>query len=218
MVFSNSRKLSLSGWLQENDIVAYNSPLKFQKFLFFYEALSKINNEETDFTKLKGYQRGPVFSQVWGDYTKDRKEFDEKSKTAYNSGDEDVNQTRARRAKMIVNSLSENELSLLTHQFHIWDKKKTRIMGGEQQVELEEQDFDEDDILLTQNLERMFPDEIVDNYVSIVIGDKCFLFSKEDCNRLSAQHFDILTELSKNADLHNPVYVEIEADGRLCLD
>ena len=135
MVFSNSRKLSLSGWLQENDIVAYNSPLKLQKFLFFYEALSKINNEETDFTKLKGYQRVPVFSQVWGDYTKDRKEFDAKSKTAYNSGDEAVNQTRSRRAKMIVNSLSDNELSLLTHQFHIWDKKKTRIMGGEQQVE-----------------------------------------------------------------------------------
>ena len=39
MIYSSKRKLSLSGWLKENDNVSYNTSLKLQKFLFFYEVL-----------------------------------------------------------------------------------------------------------------------------------------------------------------------------------
>ena len=65
MIYSNQRKLSLSGWLKEYEINEYNKPLKLQFFLLFYEVFSKINGESPDLSYLRGYKRGPVFSQVW---------------------------------------------------------------------------------------------------------------------------------------------------------
>ncbi len=68
MIYSNDRKRCLSGWLHQNSTIAYNTALKLQKFLLFYECFSKVSGEKADFGHLRGYKRGPVFSQVWGDY------------------------------------------------------------------------------------------------------------------------------------------------------
>lgn len=218
MLFSNDRKLSLSGWLQENNTLSYFSPLRLQKFLFFYEAFSKADGDYSDFSHLKGYKRGPVFSQVWGDYTKDRAEFDTVSLQTYHNKSEQINEKRAQRASFIVSSLSENELSSLTHQFNIWNAKYQRIMSGEQQVELFEKDFSEADYTIIQSLKQIFPEEMIQNCDIIAIGEKYFVFSKKELALLTEQHFDILASLSDHPDLHNPVYVEIDNDGRLCVD
>lgn len=218
MLFSNNRKLSLSGWLQENNKLSYFSPLRLQKFLFFYEAFSKADGDYSDFSHLKGYKRGPVFSQVWGDYTKDRAEFDAVSLQTYHNKSEQINEQRAQRASFIVSSLSENELSSLTHQFNIWNAKYQRIMSGEQQVELFEKDFSEEDYVVIQSLKQIFPEEMIQNCDIIAIGEKYFVFSKKELALLTEQHFDILASLSDHPDLHNPVYVEIDNDGRLCVD
>lgn len=69
MIYSNNRKRCLSGWLHQNSEIAYNTALKLQKFLLFYECFSKVSGEEADFGHLRGYKRGPVFSQVWGGIT-----------------------------------------------------------------------------------------------------------------------------------------------------
>ena len=65
MVYSNKRKLLLSGWLKENGSVEYNTSLKLQKYLLFYELFAKIDGDYYDLSSLKGYKRGPVFSTVW---------------------------------------------------------------------------------------------------------------------------------------------------------
>ncbi len=218
MLYSNNRKLSLSGWLQKNDVSAYRSPLRLQKFLFLYEAFSKVDNDVSDFTRLKGYKRGPVFSSVWGDYTKDRIEFDNRSLEIYNAEQDNINDLRAQRADFIVSSLSENELSTLTHQFNIWNAKRQRIMAGEQQVELNENDFNESDYAITRTLKQIYPAEIVQNCGIIAMGEKFFVFSKKDIEFLTEQHFDTMASLSDHEDLHNPVYVEIDHEGRLCVD
>lgn len=218
MLYSNDRKLSLSGWLQQNYNVAYCSPLRLQKFLFLYEAFSKVDHDTVDFSRLKGYKRGPVFSPVWGDYTKDRSEFDMKALEKYNAEKDKIDDLRAQRAGFIVSSLSENELSALTHQFNIWNAKRQRIMEGEQQVELDESDFREADYAITQTLEQIYPAEVVQNCGIITEGETYFVFSKEDIGRLTEQHFDIMAMLSDQGDLHNPVYVKIDDKGRLCVD
>lgn len=218
MLYSNNRKLSLSGWLQKNNIFAYRSPLRMQKFLFFYEIFSKVDQDNSDFSHLKGYQRGPVFSPVWGDYTKDREEFDANSLRVYMAGNNPVNEKRAQQASFLVSSLLENELSELTHQFNLWNSKKERIMNGEQQVELTENDFNACDDTLGKMLERMYPDYMIQNSVIIPIAEKYFIFSKQDAARLTEQHFDILSVLSAHEDLHNPVFVEIDSEGGLCID
>ncbi len=218
MLYSNNRKLLLSGWLQVHDAPAYCSPLRLQKYLFLYEAFSKVAQDHADFSRLKGYKRGPVFSPVWGDYTKDRKEFDARTLALYNQEKANVNELRAKRASFIVSSLSEDELSALTHQFHIWHAKRQRIMSGEQQVELCENDFNEADSEIVRMLEKMYPTEMIQNSEIINVGERYFVFSKNDMAKLTEQHLDILSMVSEQKELHNPVYVEIDEDGRLCVD
>lgn len=218
MINSNRRKLILSGWLQKNHVTAYYSPLRLQKFLFLYESFSKNDGNESDFSRLKGYQRGPVFSTVWGDYTKERTEFDKISANMYEAYGETIDLLRALRASFIVSSLTEGELSALTHQFNIWKSKRNRIMSGEQQVELEEKDFNANDYSLVCSLEQMFPENTIQNCDIVNIGNKYFVFSKEDIKHFTEGYSDILASLSEQDDLHNPVYVEIGSDGRLYID
>ena len=107
MIYSDNRKLALSGWLKENDYSSYVVPLKLQKFLFFYESASKVAKKEYDFYKLRGYKNGPVFSQVWGDYTKERTLFDNEATKQYTeNGSEIIDLTLADKIKI---SLDDEE-------------------------------------------------------------------------------------------------------------
>lgn len=55
MFYSNSRKLTLSGWLKNYDEAIFNDAQKLQYFLFLYEAFSKVaGDEKADFTHLVG--------------------------------------------------------------------------------------------------------------------------------------------------------------------
>jgi hypothetical protein len=218
MVYSSSRKLMLSGWLKQNGNTEYNSPLKLQKFLLFYEAFTKINGGTADFTHLKGYKRGPVFSNVWGDYTYERPSFDAAVEEEYSTFHEQVVEEYAKRSLFLVSILSENELSMLTHRLNIWKSKESRIMRGERQVELQESDFNDDDAKLMNLLEKMYPISLIDSSHIIEIDNHYFVFSKQDASRLSEQHFDILSELSDSEQLANPVYVELDEEGRLIVD
>lgn len=218
MICSGQRKLALSGWLQENRCEEYNSPLKLQKYLFFYEVFSKINGDVSDFHCMRGYARGPVFSNVWGDYTHERKEFDMSAMQAYESHSELLCEDRAKRSGFLVSIMSEKELSDLTHKMNIWKAQESRIVQGLYQVSLSEDDFNENDWYIIQALEQMYPISLIDNSHLIKLNNCCFVFAKEDVSLLTAQHFDTLCFLSENEDLHNPVFVEIDEEGRLIVD
>lgn len=218
MVYSNSRKLLLSGWLKENGSTEYNSPLKLQKFLLLYEAFTKINGDKADFSHLRGYKRGPVFSNVWGDYTHERYEFDNAAEKEYLNPQEPINEERAKKSKFIVSILSEKELSELTHKLNIWKAKESRIMGGERQVDLSESDFGDADVRMMETLDKMYPASLIDNSHIIEIDNHYFIFSRQDAEQLTEQHFDTLSALSDNEQLMNPVYVELDEEGRLIID
>lgn len=218
MIYSNERKLCLSGWLRKNSKVEYDTPLKLQKFLLLYEAFSKASGETPDFSHLRGYKRGPVFSNVWGDYTKEREAFNCAADESYASRHFDINEVRARKCAFIVRILTENELSTLTHSMNLWKSKESRIMSGEYQVNLEEKDFNEQDKQIIRLLDQMYPIELIDDSEVIHIDNCSFVFKKNDIPRLTEEHFDILGALSENEQLTNPVYVEIEEGGRLVID
>ena len=218
MLYSNTRKLILSGWLKAHNNHAYCTSLKLQKFLFFYEAFSKAENDSPDFDHLRGYKRGPVFSNVWGDYTKDRCEFDMTVDEAYTKTPQLVNEERAKKVAFIVDSLSENELSELTHKFNIWAIQAERILSGEQQVDLSEQDFGSHDISFVEVLDRMYSLPMVNDSAIISIENKYFVFTKSDSKKLTEQHYDTLSILADDEELHNPVFVTLDSEGRLLVD
>ena len=91
-------------------------------------------------------------------------------------------------------------------------------MQGEQQVELHESDFSMSDARIIGVLEQMYPISMIDNSQVISVDNHYFVFSKEDAERLSENHFDTLVALADNKDLVNPVYVDLDAEGRLIVD
>lgn len=215
MLYSSNRKIVLSGWLQANNNVAYQHSLKLQKFLFLYEAMTLSQGEKPDFDHLRGYKRGPVFSNVYGDYTNDRDEFNCVVDKQYKKNSAEVNEERASQASFIVGSLSDNELSELTHQYNIWASKSDRILAGELQVGLDAEDFNEHDVFLTNMLLSIYTPIIVNNSVIISVDDKYFVFSQNDARRLTEQHYDVMGELSANKLIHNPIFTTIDDEERL---
>ena len=218
MIYSNERKLCLSGWFKENSEKSYSKSLKLQKFLLLYEAFAKTSGEKTDFSHLRGYKKGPVFSNVWGDYTKERTAFDTAAMKTYEAKKDSVNETRAKKCGFIVETMTEEELSELTHKMNLWNSKKARIMSGEYNVNLDEKDCNEDDKKMIQLLDSMYPIEMIENSIVVDLDKNYFVFSKEDSVKLTEEHFDTLMLLSERETLHNPVYADIDSEGRLLID
>ncbi len=218
MIYSNERKLCLSGWLKENSEISYNTPVKLQKFLLLYESFAKTAGEQPDFDHLRGYKKGPVFSNVWGDYTKDRAVFDVAAKEAYESKKVDINIERAKKCAFVVGTMTEMELSELTHKMNLWKCKESRIMQGEYNVDLFERDFNEDNEALMRLLDGMYSTDMIDDSVIFNIDKNYFVFSVDDSKKLTEEHFDTLMNLAQQENLHNPVYVDIDEEGRLLLD
>ena len=59
---------------------------------------------------------------------------------------------------------------------------------------------------------------MVENSKVVCLDRKCFVFTKVDAQRLTGEHFDILLTLAENEELHNPVFVDIDDEGRLIVD
>lgn len=218
MIYSNERKLCLSGWLKQEHIEEFSTPLKFQKFLLFYESFSKTLTGEGDFSNLKGYKNGPVFSNVWGDYTKEKSSFEVLATDIYNKNKQMINYEIAEKCAFLVKVMLEEELSELSHQLNIWSAKKNRIGRGELQVRLSESDFNENDMELIKSLNSMFSMDIIRNSEVKKIHSNYFVFKKEDLNKITDNQLYTLQTLAINETLHNPVYVEIDDEGRLILD
>ena len=215
MLYSTNRKLALSGWLHEYNPDAYRNSLRLQKFLFFYEALSKARGKDYDFSHLKGYVRGPVFSTVWGDYTKEQEAFAEASRRQFEKLGNKIDPEDAIKMAFVVRTSTDDELSALTHQFNIWKVQKTRILSGEKQVDLQDSDFSEDDKKLITLIAQMYDvDKILDSVI-VSCNNKYFVFSRENAKKLTEQHYDDLFKLSDSEDLLNPVFTEISDEGVL---
>lgn len=218
MIYSNERKLCLSGWLKKHHEPEYNTPLKLQKFLLLYEAFSKVSGETPDFSHLRGYKKGPVFSNVWGDYTKERAEFNFSASQAYEKEENNINTVRAKKCAFVVCTMTEVELSELTHQMNLWKSKEKRIISGEYQVDLYESDFNSDDEKMIKLLDSMYSETIIDNSAIVNLDKNYFVFHKNEIPKLTEEHFDILLTLTEQDNLHNPVYVDIDEEGRLLID
>ena len=221
MVYSNSRKLTLSAWLKRNSEKEYNSSLKLQKFLFFYESFSKVAGDTADFDHLRGYKNGPVFSNVWGDYTKEHYDFERAAEENFAKFGESINQERALQCAFLVATLSESELSSLTHKMNIWSSQEQLINQNVQQVSLNESDFNETDKKIIEMLNCMYPVDMIKSSRVIQLDNFYFVISEENFKNFTEEHIDILLSIIQTEEarryLNNPVFIEIEG-GKLIID
>ncbi len=220
MIYSNNHRLNLSGWLKKYNNRCYQSSLKLQKFLLLYELYSKAEGKSYDLTRLKGYKRGPVFSDVWGDYTKDREEFDSFSESVNLNNSDEIDINIANKVSFLVSVLSETELSDLSHKLTIWASKKDRIDNGEKQVPLSEEDISENDMYIINTLSNLYSLDTIYSSDLIPIDDYTFVINKKQLSLFNEEHYDTLIQLVKNESdkLHNPIFIEIDNEGRLLVD
>lgn len=213
---SSKRKLELSKWLSNNQYREFSRHLKLQKFIFFYESFTKLESEIADFSYLRAYLNGPVYSDVYGDYNYRNDIF--VSTLSSLSEQTSINEKRAKLAGFIVKILNEEELSDLTHEFDAWKAKKGQMSQGHKNIPMSESDFSADDLELLRTLQEMYPLELINEVDVISIGSKNFLISKEDKARLTDEQENIFINLADNDDLHNPVFVSLSDDGVLLID
>ena len=214
---SNARKLELSSWLANHQPQEFRVNLKLQKFLFFYEAFSKIDGEDGDFEYLRAYQNGPVFSNVYGDFIHNSAYFFPAVQAVISESIKSVNEERAKVSGFLVKILTEEELSDLTHELDAWKVHESEIKKGVRNISIREEDFSQADFQLLETLREMYPNELIDNSTVISIMDKNFLLSNDDFARLTEDQTKIFLNLA-NEDLENPVYVSFTEEGALLID
>jgi len=215
---SSVRKKALSGWLKKYHEKEFLSPLKLQKFLFFYEALSKTENDVSEFKKLKGYINGPVFSDVYGDYTYEADDFIKEVKSVFTKNKKMVNNERAKLAGFLVNILNEDELSKFTHKFNIWKAKENDIKSGMKDVPLYAKDFNKKDVELLMSMKNMYPTDYIDSVKVIEISGKSFILNNKDIPKLNEESKYVFISLANESSLQNPVYISISNDGVVLVD
>lgn len=214
---SSKEKVALAKWLYHNDERSYQNPRKLQKFLFFYEAFSKVMGEPYDLGKFRIWINGPVESVLYGDYTYRGSHL----KKAMESNQESIQEDIAKRASFLVQILNTKEISELSHKFDYWKTPAQRFGDDElrrKNVAGHEQDFSKKDFKMAKELFDLYDTEFIDNSVVVHTLGKHFVLSKNDFDNLSEKQQEVLDTLSEDKSLMNPVFVEIDADGSLLVD
>lgn len=211
-LYSDEDKFIKAAWLEQESEGSF-TPLQLQKFLFFYEMFSKTKGESYNIKSLCAYSNGPVFSNVYGDYLHDRTSFLERIKeiTDFSSLSEEI----SRVSRLVIDSMTERELSNLTHNFDLWSVHEPEIKSGGRQIPISDCEITESD---EKQLELLYNyylklDEL--GYKSIKIADKVFMVSKENAEDIKREHSETLDALSRKDDLINPVFIDVDTiNGR----
>lgn len=217
-MYSSIRKRALSGWLKKYHEKEFLSPLKLQKFLFFYETLSKVEKDNVEFKKLKGYPNGPVFSDVYGDYVYEKNDFFKEVNKVYKENTKLVDKARAKFAGFLVSIMNEEELSALTHEFNIWKVKENDINNGLKDVSLCEKDFNIKDTEFLMTLRDTYSNGYIDSVEVFEISEKSFILNKQDIPKLNNKSRYTFISLANEKNLQNPVYVSVSNNGVLLVD
>ncbi|MFL2124078.1 hypothetical protein ACEN4K_03880 [Marinilactibacillus psychrotolerans] len=219
-IITSYRRLSLIAWYKENFEEDFFSSLKLQKFLFFYELYSKTSDRDYSLDYLKGYRNGPVFSEVYGDYTYRKSELIDKVEKVAVKFEDSADENNAKKAGFLASILTEEDLSEITHKFDLWKSKENLIMDPSQkQVPLKEGDFSSKDEYLIDKYKNLYDVDEIESTKTIKINDNVFLLSKEDYENLTDTHKSTLELISAvSDDLMNPIYVEIGEEGELIVD
>lgn len=214
MLNTSQRRLAVSKWLKDNGPSEFYEPLKLQKYLFFYEIFSKVEGKEYSLDYLKGYENGPVFSEVYGDYTYRAEEFEPQLDEMDTLN---VDNSIAKKASFLVKVLSKKELSKITHQMNIWKSKEEEILSGVKHIPLNESDFNVKDKVITKELKNLYDSGFIDSINIISIKDKNFLLNNDDFENLNEEQKNTL-ELLAEEELDNPIYISVGEEGELLVD
>lgn len=206
-LFSDEDKFIKLAWLYKNSDGSF-SPLQLQKFLFFYEMFSKVKGNNYNISSLRAYSNGPVFSNVYGDYLYERSNLLDKIKQINDFSS--LCKNTAKICLLVIESMTENELSELTHNFDLWSIHEEEIKAGRRNITISESDISDEDLKQMEILLNYYSNLEDLGYKSIKIGDKVFMISKENAEDIRREHSETLDLLSTKDNLINPIFIDVE--------
>ncbi|WP_426355439.1 hypothetical protein [Exiguobacterium sp. R-39] len=226
-IVTSKRRLSILSWLLQNNRTKFFDNLFIQKYLFFYELTSFVEGQDYSFDYMKGYQRGPVFSELYGDYRYRSEAFFFESENIFASDTNDtftVNESIAKFSSFMVSIFDNHELSLFTHEFDVWKVKQTEIEARmSDQISLSEHDISFDDISTIITLREVYNDDYINNLEIIEISKNnqvgnerkwIFLINNDDLVRLELSDYErslekIILDASQQ-NIENPIYITFD--------
>lgn len=107
-----------------------------------------------------------------------------------------LNKKLVRKCSFILNSMTDKELNTLFSNLN----------------------FNVDQLKLSNEINDLYSDELIENSEIIKINDKRFIISKENYKNLTKEHMKTLKILVKNETLYNPVFIELDDEKRLIVD
>lgn len=215
-LYSSVEKLTLLQWLFRNNRQAFENSLKVQKFLFFYELYSKVSAYEYELTKLRAYEKGPVFSQVWGDYRYRKNELvSVLNGEDIDAGERILNIEPLLHANFIISTENTMDLVGITHEFDCW---KSKYNEGGYNITINESDITDHDINLADALYDGYDTKLIRDSEILYLDPAKFIFKKGERDKLSEEQLNALEEVACSGEIDNPMFVNIAEDGVLEID
>lgn len=209
-------KLEKIAWLYQGKDFSFFSHLQVQKFLFFYEMFQMLENKSYDITGLKAYANGPVFSSVYGDIRHQKTEIIN-ALHSFSWNFLGIDSINAKKSLFLIQSMTDKELSELTHALDMWNVKAPAIQRGEKNISITQEDITQEDIEMLSILKNNTPYQL-EKYEIVSMADKKFIFTIEDYKQLTEEHYEVIEQLSREENLINPVYVTVSNGGVLLVD
>ncbi|MCV3754208.1 hypothetical protein [Ureaplasma zalophigenitalium] len=212
----NTKKLFflLLKWLVQQKIWWKINHLKIHKFVFFYMLFAWLLNIDYDFSYSQPYTNGPVFTQIYGDYTYRYDLLNEHLKQDIKI--KNVNEHCAQKSLFLIMTHTCAELSKITHNFPFWNKwQQTSSKDGKPNSFL---------IDFLDNTDKQmigFLYTCCQEYrrVKIIcIHENYFVTSNNFVGNFKTDEIEILQKLSHKKILVNPVYIERSDSGVLIID
>ena len=98
------------------------------------------------------------------------------------------------KCEFLISILSDQDLTELMQHMHTWNNNMIEALYSMYSI----------DFILHLNI--------------VTLGNYYFVMQKTESNRLTADHYHILSVLAHRTDLHNPVFVSLDDKGQLIVD
>jgi hypothetical protein len=194
----------------------YLASVRAQKFLFFYNLFAHVNEKPHTFVKLKAFINGPVYYDIYA-YCKTRIpgiSLYVDHITHHGDFSTIIDNNIAIISYNLVNSMTVDQLSSLTHTFEFW--KNSHSVSG--------QDITIDN--LSSNDEKFakwlyqFWNNLIENYFCFKSNSNYFYINNADFDSIqvdSDKATELQSILSEKLD-YNPVVLKLDEEGDFIID
>lgn len=176
------------------------SGIKQQKFLLFYNLFAFTHKKSYNFNSLKAWTNGPVYTQV---HSAVKHHYTYQELFQHCQEGDNVNEEIAHVTKFIIELLTDEEISEVTHQFDFW---KNVIEREENTIDVK--DISTDDIKKIDKIFKQYTLEFIVSHKIIVTDKAKIIVHIDDYEFIKNKMYNKLSEIESK----KPVKIELDTD------